>query len=81
MTASKLSISLDTPIAEFIDQYQQNHGLKTKSEVVSLALQLLREKELETQYADAWAEWKASGEAETWETVTADGLEATRATR
>lgn len=81
MTASKLSISLETPIAEFIEQYQQSHGIKTKSEVVSLALRLLREEELKQQYAAAWAEWKESGEAETWEAVTADGLERDRATR
>lgn len=74
MTASKLSISLNTPIAAFIEQYQREHGLRTKSEVVSLALELLRERELEAQYAAAWQEWKESGEADVWDVTASDGL-------
>lgn len=74
MTASKLSVSLDSPIAAFVEQYQREHGLRTKSEVVSLALELLRERELEAQYAAAWQEWKGSGEAEVWDVTAGDGL-------
>lgn len=75
MSVSKISVSLETPIAVFVEKFQEVHGLRTKSEVVSLALQLLREQELERQYAAALKDWKESGEADDWDIVVDDGLE------
>lgn len=72
MTARKLSISLDAQLVAFLEQYQMTHHIRSKSEVVSEAVTLLRERELEQQYAEALAEW--APEAPTWEAVTADGL-------
>ncbi|PWJ51138.1 hypothetical protein SAMN06264364_12115 [Quadrisphaera granulorum] len=37
--------------------------------------QLLGPGGLRGSYADAFAEWDASGEGESWETATADGLD------
>jgi hypothetical protein len=34
----------------------------------------LRERELEAAYADAYADWDASGEAMVWDTASGDGL-------
>ena len=47
---------------------------RSRSEVVAQALTLLREKELEGQYAEALAEWQSSGDAEIWDHVVGDGL-------
>ena len=59
---------------DFLSQYQDTHGVRSKSEVVARALSLLRERELETQYASALMEWQASGDAALWETTSRDGL-------
>jgi len=74
MNVEKLSVSLDGALVEFISQYQKSYQVRSKSEVVSRALILLREQELEGQYAAALEEWQASGEADLWEAVTPDGL-------
>lgn len=73
-TAAKLSISLDAPLRDFLAQYQEAHGLKTRSEVVAQALTLLRDWELETQYAAALQEWTDSGDAAAWDSVSGDAL-------
>ena len=72
MTIAKLSVSIDQQLLTFLEGYQHEHKIKSKSEVISEALRLLRERELETQYAAAMQEWQE--EAEAWEAVTGDGL-------
>lgn len=72
MTIAKLSVSIDQQLLTFLEDYQQKYHIKAKSEVISEALRLLREKELESQYAAAMQEWKQ--EYEVWEAVTGDGL-------
>lgn len=74
MTVGKISVSLEEPLLHFLTHYQETHHLRSKSEVVAQALTLLREKELEGQYAQALAEWEESGEAALWEAVAGDGL-------
>lgn len=74
MTAAKLSISLDAPLRDFVTHYQETHGLKTRSEVVAQALALLRDRELELQYAAALKEWTDSGDATAWDKVSGDTL-------
>jgi len=44
--SEKLSISLPEPLARFVEAYRRRHGLKSKSEVIALALKKLREEEL-----------------------------------
>ena len=44
--SEKLSISLSEPLARFVEAYRRRHRLKSKSEVVALALKKLREEEL-----------------------------------
>lgn len=72
MTIAKLSVSIDQQLLAFLEGYQQKYQIKAKSEVVSEALRLLHERELESQYAAAMQEWKE--EAAVWEAVTGDGL-------
>lgn len=70
----KLSVSLPDPQIEFLDRYQQRHGLDSRSEVLQLALRLLQERMLEEEYRAAGEEWEGSGNAELWDRVSGDGL-------
>ncbi len=72
MTIAKLSVSIDQQLLTFLEGYQQKYQIKAKSEVISEALRLLRERELESQYAAAMQEWKEDAGA--WEAVAGDGL-------
>jgi Arc/MetJ-type ribon-helix-helix transcriptional regulator len=70
----KLSVSLPDEDVEFLDQYAQAQGYKSRSAVVHKAVRLLRTSGLGADYADAWKEWSESGDAEVWDAVTGDGL-------
>lgn len=75
MTVGKMSVSLDASLLEFMAHYQETHQLRSRSEVVAQALTLLRDQELETQYAAALSEWQDGGEADLWDHTVADGLQ------
>lgn len=75
MTVAKISVSLERSLLDFLAQYQETHGVPSKSEVVAQALALLKERDLEAQYAAALAEWQSSPDAELWDSVVGDGLE------
>ena len=69
MIAEKLSISLRPDSVAFIESYREAHAIKSRSQVVELALRKLREQELEAAYREA------SGETyPAWERTAADGL-------
>lgn len=70
MNQRKLSVSVPDALVRFVDAYRDEHGLKTKSEVVERALALLREADLEGAYASASQEIDPA-----WEVAVADGLE------
>lgn len=72
----KLSVSVDQGLLPFIERYQQDHTVRTKSEVIERALDLLRKAELEAAYRAAGQEWLENPDAALWETAVADGLEA-----
>ncbi len=75
----KLSISLPEEDVAVLDEYARTSGLKSRSAVIRCALVLLRQPELEQDYAAAWDEWESSGEQAAWEGTAADGLaDATR---
>ena len=69
MNQHKLSVSISEPIAQFVESYKGDYKLKTKSEVVERALELLRERELEKAYAEAASEIDPA-----WDVTLADGL-------
>ncbi len=69
MNQQKLSVSVSESIARFVESYKGEHNLKTKSEVVERALELLRERELEKAYAEAASEIDPA-----WDETLADGL-------
>jgi antitoxin ParD1/3/4 len=48
MNVEKLSISLPPPLVQFVENYKQNKGCKSRSQVIEEALELLRNRELIT---------------------------------
>jgi Arc/MetJ-type ribon-helix-helix transcriptional regulator len=69
MLAEKLSISLPPETVRFIEQYREAHAIKSRSQVVELALRTLRERDLEAAYREAAAEADPD-----WEIAASDGL-------
>lgn len=53
MNTQKISISIPKHQYDFIDNYQASHHLKTRSDVIRKALQLLELSQLEACYRDA----------------------------
>lgn len=70
----KVSISLPGDDVEFLDEYAKKQGYGSRSAVLHKAVRLLRATELSAAYENAWQEWTGSGEAEVWESASADGL-------
>lgn len=71
----KVSVSLPEDDIEFLDAYARARGYPSRSAALHKAVGLLRSGELASAYEDAWRSWAASGEAEAWDAVAADGLE------
>ncbi len=70
----KVSVSLADEDVAFLDAYALEHERGSRSAAVQKAVRLLRAAQLEQDYADAFQEWEASGEAALWDTTAADGL-------
>ena len=75
MANIKLSVSVDQTFVPFIERYQHNHTIRTKSEVVERALELLRKAELEQAYKEAAQDWLENPDAALWENTVGDGIE------
>jgi antitoxin ParD1/3/4 len=74
MSTQKLSISLSRQQYEFVENYQAEHHYKTSSEVISEALHLLQQTQLEACYREANQEIDNA-----FEITTSDGLEKNKA--
>ena len=72
----KVSISLPDEDLEFLDQYTKDAGLDSRSAALQKAVRLLRSAELSQEYAAAWEEFDASGDAALWESTVGDGIDA-----
>lgn len=70
----KLSVSLPDEDVAALDDYARSQGLRSRSAALQRAIRVLRNPELEQDYAAAWQEWEASGEEAAWATTAADGL-------
>ena len=71
----KVSVSLPEEDVEFIDGFARDAGL-TRSAALHEAVDALRRRGLADEYAAAYDEWEASGEAAVWEAVSDDGIRA-----
>ncbi len=69
MQSEKLSVSLPLPLVQFIENYKLAKGCKSRSQVIEVALELLRCRELESAYREASAEVDSA-----WDMTVADGL-------
>jgi Arc/MetJ-type ribon-helix-helix transcriptional regulator len=74
----KISVSLPEDDVEFLDRQARSLGTNSRSAVVRRAIRLMRAVELGQDYARAWDEWAAEGEAAAWEVVVGDGIEPAR---
>jgi len=70
----KVSVSLPGEDVQFLDEYAREQGLDSRSAALHRAVRLLRTAELGGTYEAAWDEWRAAGEADLWESATADGV-------
>lgn len=73
--SERVTISLPLPDLTFLKEYEQRHGLGSRSAAFHAAIGALRERALEEQYLEADREWYASGDAAAWDQAAADGLE------
>ena len=69
MQAEKISISLSQSLLQFIESYKIAKGCKSPSQVIELALELLRNQELESAYRQASSDVDSA-----WDLTVADGL-------
>ena len=69
----KVSVSLPVEDVEFLDEYAKKQG-DSRSAVLHKAVRLLLASGLSAAYENAWQEWTESGDAEAWESASADGL-------
>ena len=69
----KLSVSLPDEDVEFIDRYLASEDVMSRSAVIQQAIGLLRVRSLQDDYTCAFDEW--ADESETWDGVTADGVD------
>ncbi len=74
MSQVKLSVSLSEDDVAALDRYAKAAGLKSRSAAIQEAIRRLGDADLEVAYAAAWQEWEDSGDAEAWESDSADGL-------
>jgi antitoxin ParD1/3/4 len=56
MLAEKVSISLPRPMLDFVERYKESHSMKSRSQVIETALELLRQQTLEEAYRESAAE-------------------------
>lgn len=69
MQSEKISISLPSSLVQFIENYKLTKGCKSRSEVIELAVELLRCQELEQAYREAATEINSE-----WDLTLGDGL-------
>lgn len=71
----KLSVSLPEKDVEFLDFYMTEHDLDSRSAALQAVLRTLRDLQLQDAYAQAFAEWEGTEDAELWDRTTGDGIE------
>lgn len=71
-TSSKFSISIPPELARFLEHYQKEHRLNSRSEVISIGLEKLREAELARAYREQAADWQRDPDREFWDSAAID---------
>ncbi len=73
MATVKLSISLSEEDVAFIDRLAADAGFESRSAVIQHAIERVRATELQADYAEAWDDWRSSGDDEPWDASAGDG--------
>lgn len=73
MATVKLSVSLDEEHVALIDRVAAQGGFRSRSAVIQHALERLSATDLHGDYAEAWEDWRATGDDEPWDAAAADG--------
>ena len=50
-TTQRMTISLPSSLAHYLDEYQKSHGVGSRSEAMAHAIRALREQQLAEEYA------------------------------
>ncbi|MFE9921142.1 ribbon-helix-helix domain-containing protein [Streptomyces sp. NPDC005774] len=74
MAGMRISVSLPQEDVAFIDEYAAGTEAESRSAVMRVAIELLRQAQLEQAYTEAFAEWDCGGEAGPWDRVSGDGV-------
>ncbi len=75
VSQTRMSISINPVLSDFVVRYCQRHKLKSKSAVVELALELLRHEELKRQWGVVIDEALELGDTELYDGAVGDGLD------
>lgn len=71
----KLRVSLPEADVDFIDQFADEGGYRSRSAVLQKEVGMLRAGDLVSAYEDAFATWDEAGDDKLWEVADADGLD------
>ncbi len=70
----KVSANLDSGLVTFLERYQQQHGLKTRSEALEEAIRELRQAHLRSEYAAAAQDPDYLADVKRWDGTITDGI-------
>ncbi len=73
-SSSKVSITLRPDLMRFLETYQTQNRLESRSAVIHQALEMLRSETLAAEYREASQAWDASPDSEIWDRSAGDGL-------
>ena len=77
INAIRISATIPAHLANFLEQYQKNHGLENRSQALSQAITALQELEMIRGYAEI-AQAQATGQLTYEDFENGDGLEDTK---
>jgi metal-responsive CopG/Arc/MetJ family transcriptional regulator len=72
---TKISANLDSTLIAFLERYQAQRGLKTRSEALEDAIRELRQTHLRSEYAAAAQDSEYLSDVKFWDATSADGLD------
>ena len=70
----RVTATLPVRDVDFLEMYQRRRGARSRSAALHDAVRALRDLELQSDYAQAYDEWVASGDAAAWDSVAGDGI-------
>ncbi|MBD3942933.1 ribbon-helix-helix protein, CopG family [Microbacterium sp. NEAU-LLC] len=74
MSFTKVSVSLSENDLAFLDREALDGRFESRSAAVQEAVRMLRESRLADAYAEAFGEWRESGEEDVWSVASGDGI-------